>query len=268
MNKNDVKVALQIAVNSSFPLKKDAIGFDGMIENYSMFIKSMHGEKVINNLKYIYGVSPSENGNVLCIAFRGSSNEADWKYNFQFAQKRMEFNMMPYGYQTSSGVGIHSGFRDDYKQAEESVHDIVKTFLAEYSISKLLIVGHSLGGALAHICALDMQFNYGDRLGISCVSFGAPRVFNSAGVASYNRRVPETIRVVNASDPVPRVPLSVQGYEHVDNEMHVNTEAYGLNPFNWFAPIMLLAFWDHSPSLYRKGIEKFSDNELYLLQGI
>lgn len=269
MNKNDILVALQCSVNTSFPLKKDAIGFDGMIENYSMYVKSKCVTVEINNLKYQYGVCANGDGNLLVIAFRGSNNDQDWRYNFEFAQKEMVFDDMPYGYKSRTGVAIHTGFRKDYAQCEAGIHEMVKAFADGEVVKNILIVGHSLGGALAHIASLDMQFNFGDRMSISCVSFGSPRVFNHAGVASYNRRVPNTVRVVNGSDPVPRVPFAEMGYEHVGNEMHVNADGlWKFSPFNWMPGLSIAAVWDHCPNLYYKGIQRFSDDELRVLQGV
>lgn len=87
----------------------------------------------------------------------------------------------------------------------------------------MIVTGHSLGGALATLCALDLQFNFfsAEPERIVLYSFGSPRVGNSAFRQSFNRRVSNSYRVVNGMDIVPAVPRPWQGYRHVDNAYRI-----------------------------------------------
>lgn len=261
MTKQDVITALKISSNCFFPLPEGQIGFEGIIQDYSMFSQLKHMDLIKNNLKCEYGLAIDGK---LIIAFRGSQNDTDWKYNFNYAQKDAHFDMQPYGKVTSTGVGIHTGFRDDYWQVESEIREIVKYFV-EGGIKEVFVTGHSLGGALAQVCALDIQYNFYKDVIVSSVTFGAPRTYNIAGATSYNGRVPNTIRVVNGSDPVTKVPFSemitIDGkevrYAHVGKELQIDKN-WMIFPQNWVPPF---CFLQHAPSLYMQHLNSMSFDE-------
>jgi triacylglycerol lipase len=64
----------------------------------------------------------------------------------------------------------------------------------------LYITGHSLGGALATLCALSMK----DRKP-SVVTFSSPRVGDIQFSANFNKLIPDCVRVFNTEDIVPQV---------------------------------------------------------------
>ena len=59
--------------------------------------------------------------------------------------------------------------------------------------------GHSLGGALATLAALEIRQACPDhsKLDISCYTFGAPRTGNHAFAHEYNEGVPDTWGIIN-----------------------------------------------------------------------
>jgi len=69
----------------------------------------------------------------------------------------------------------------------------------------VFLTGHSLGGALATLCAADVRVR---MRGASVVmyNFGSPKVGNAEFVSKYNRLVPESFRVVNDADVFARLP--------------------------------------------------------------
>lgn len=76
--------------------------------------------------------------------------------------------------------------------------------------------GHSLGGALANLCAFDIAAAIkesgataegGRSIEVSCYTYGAPRAGNAAFRAEYNALVPDSWAVIN--DQVP--PLAMMG---------------------------------------------------------
>ncbi|MEL6135893.1 MAG: lipase family protein [Cyanobacteria bacterium J06626_23] len=185
------------------------------------------------------------------IVFRGSAGEADWRINLSVRQevfdpsKRPDMDreamvkmvedrveaeyrqqvkavaqsvvetrdlMYPNEYaDPSRPVKMHSGFIKAYISVREQIHQQVQ----QSGITQWWITGHSLGGALAYLCGLDLQYNF--DLGVQVYTFGAPKVGNEAFVESYNRRVPNTWRVVHGWDIVSKLPRWWQGdYQHVD----------------------------------------------------
>ena len=62
-----------------------------------------------------------------------------------------------------------------------------------------MYAGHSLGGALAKLAAIELRRAHPDRsaLDISCYTFGAPRTGNHAFARDYNAAVEDTWSIIN-----------------------------------------------------------------------
>ena len=67
---------------------------------------------------------------------------------------------------------------------------------------RLLLTGHSLGGALATLCAHDLRTTYKQQE-LTVYTFGEPRVGNRAFAIEYNGLVPAHFAVIN--DQVPSI---------------------------------------------------------------
>lgn len=86
--------------------------------------------------------------------------------------------------------------------------------------ARVLITGHSLGGALATLCFLDLMDVLGDDVAFAPLYvFGTPRVGN-APFATYtaSRGVP-IYRLVHHRDPIPHLPLKRWGFHHPPQEV-------------------------------------------------
>jgi triacylglycerol lipase len=91
--------------------------------------------------------------------------------------------------------------------------------LRERGERKVWVTGHSLGGALAELCAAQAFFV--EHVPIQGVyTFGQPRVGDDAFARALNAALGSRIfRMVNDKDIVPRVPLFSMGYRHYGNEV-------------------------------------------------
>lgn len=150
-------------------------------------------------------------GDMLCITFRGSDSGRDWKTNLAFSKQTV-----PYG-NAASPIRVHSGFISAYKSPR--VRGVIHGMMSP-DIRRVRVMGHSLGAALAALCALDLEYNFPDR-DYEALLFGAPRIGNGAFKKSYNKRVPKTLRVENGNDIVTKLPLSVMGYRHAGALLHI-----------------------------------------------
>src|SRR5205085_502836 len=90
------------------------------------------------------------------------------------------------------------------------------------STRTLWFCGHSLGGAMAAICAGRCRVAYIRSNPRALFTFGGPRVGNRRYVNFVEL---ETYRWVNNNDIVPRVPPAWLGYRHRGQEVYLN--AYG-----------------------------------------
>jgi predicted lipase len=179
------------------------------------------------------------NSDRLYIVFRGSDKSVDWMNNVQFRQQ-----IYPYS-DDNTEVKFHQGFMMAYFAVRKDLLEAMDTFTGQH----VIVTGHSLGGALATIAALDIQYNLGTTrdLSFEVYTFGAPRVGNQAMVESYDRRIPNSYRFVYGWDIVTRIPRSWQGYAHVEKAIQIGSR--------WTWKVLSSRFNDHSIEAYIAGLE-------------
>lgn len=85
----------------------------------------------------------------------------------------------------------------------------------------LWFCGHSIGGALANICAQRCLLSYIRSEPQELHTFGSPRIGNKRYVEHVNV---EHYRWVNNNDYITRVPSAWLGYRHSGTEMYLNRE--------------------------------------------
>lgn len=95
-------------------------------------------------------------------------------------------------------------------------------------VTSVTVCGHSLGGALATLTAFDVAANT-TLPQPRAITFASPRTGDAPFAAAYNRLVPNTCRVVNRLDLIPRTPPSPL-YDHVAGEMEINPIDFGPPP--------------------------------------
>ncbi|WP_127584443.1 lipase family protein [Paenibacillus koleovorans] len=135
-----------------------------------------------------------ESASEIIVAFRGTSSQSDWMSNAMARQVK-------YKYAKDAGW-THHGFTEIYSSARKNV----LAALAKLSDSKrLFITGHSLGGALATLCALDVASNTKFRTPV-VYTYGSPRVGNQTFADAFNKRVSVGHRIANQYDVVPHLP--------------------------------------------------------------
>lgn len=140
-------------------------------------------------------VLESERSSVL--AFRGSGSAVDWVSDF-IAQQT------PYR-AVKNGGQTHKGFTDIYMSARAQILAIIEKLPGD---KPLFITGHSLGGALATLAAIDIACN--SHISSPIVyTFGTPRVGDPKFVRLYNSKISTHWRFQNEYDIVPHLPTLV-----------------------------------------------------------
>eukprot|EP00759_Apiculatamorpha_spiralis_P020862 PhF_6_TR26092/c0_g1_i2/m.36854 len=161
---------------------------------------------------------------VIAIAFRGTVNASNVKYDFKLTRSYLQEgskNVLKDFFRVPS---VHLGFRILWSKFEPEIVGLVDTLFERNPNARLLITGHSLGGALANMCALHFATRTDDerRQHLSTVyTFGSPRLGNSRFRDMYNAAVPSTFRVVNQMDIVTRMSL-IPDNPHVGCEVSVD----------------------------------------------
>lgn len=145
------------------------------------------------------------------IMFRGSDQSLDWLLNFA---------VLPF---------YHPGFRIAWQLLREPVSQWAQQVRGD--ASRCVIVGHSLGGAIATLAARAVRDT--DTLPVEAViTLGAPRVGSARFASAYNATPAgfaasdatlgdRTLRLVNGDDPVPTVPPVWLGFRHVGHAQAV-----------------------------------------------
>lgn len=136
---------------------------------------------------------------IALVSFRGTESRGDWFGNVNVPGRSREYGV------------VHRGFLGAFQAVESRL----RTALAGIAGRKLILTGHSLGGALATVMAAEWQtFMPASWI----VTFGQPAVgsgsFKMFILQNYSGKF---FRFVNDADIVPRVP---PGYDHVGRLMH------------------------------------------------
>ncbi len=160
----------------------------------------------------------------VAIALRGTEGTAEWVHDAEFLQVPCPF---------LAGAGhTEDGFTDMYESLRTGAAPNSATVVSAFAklpfpqpVSSVTICGHSLGGALATLLALDMAANtaFTDP---AVYTYGSPRTGDSLFASTYDQVVKNSYRVANRLDIVPALPPPID-YEHVLNP-------YELNPVRLF----------------------------------
>mmetsp|Transcript_13045 Transcript_13045/g.18771 ORF Transcript_13045/g.18771 Transcript_13045/m.18771 type:complete len:475 (-) Transcript_13045:167-1591(-) len=120
------------------------------------------------------------------------------------------------------GPMVHRGFLDAYLSVREAVVSEVRR-LYRSQPRPIFCTGHSLGGALGTLCSYDLSRTLEPGEGIFCYTFGSPRVGNQQFANLYNELVPRTWRIINAKDPVTKMPPPLY-FRHVGQAALITAE--------------------------------------------
>jgi len=86
------------------------------------------------------------------------------------------------------------------------------------------VTGHSLGGALATLCAYELATREPSRRPrVTMYTFGAPRCGNRGFAEAFAAAVPDAWRVTNSNDIIPSVPR-LMGYAHVPHGVRLTPD--------------------------------------------
>jgi len=177
------------------------------------------------------------------INFCGSKELLDWWDNFKFWKKnfwteKQWKKIIPYECMESK-IKVHAGFIGQWKQVRSIIHEEIQKY------NKIIVTGHSLGGAIANLCVLDIQYFNPDKE-LSVITFGAPDVGNKYFVKSFNKRIKNSKQYINGDDIVTKVPPWLFGYRKVIKVIKIGVS-------HWYFKISGTHL-DHYPRKYIKNM--------------
>jgi triacylglycerol lipase len=130
----------------------------------------------------------------IIIAFRGSSTKGDWISNINASQKKFPYTKEP--------CYTHRGFTGIYSSARSAILSTLRRLPQD---KPLYVTGHSLGGALASLCAVDIAANT-PFVSPHLYTFASPRTGDPAFVKVCSKRVKNSYRIANPFDIVTHAP--------------------------------------------------------------
>lgn len=168
----------------------------------------------------VIGIGKGKYQDEVVVSIRGTQNANDWITNANIGCKG-----------SPNGAIAHAGFINSFN----SIKNQLKQHLSQVKRSPKQIhcVGHSLGGALASLCADWLKSEFSCR--VNLYTFGAPRV----GLAQYamksGNRADRIFRCTHGADPVPMIPLwpfvhaPYQGQEYrLDSSTGISISAHSM----------------------------------------
>ena len=145
------------------------------------------------------------------IVFRGTQYLADWLTNGNFTTSRSE-----------AGFLVHDGFHSAFNTMKPRINDFMKVLQQpRQGIHTVHCIGHSLGGALATLCARWIA----KRKSTYLYTFGSPRVGLEAFAEDITGKLgsDKIFRVYHKTDPVPKLlpwPYAHTPASGIDYYMH------------------------------------------------
>ena len=156
-------------------------------------------------LSPVFGFVAKRPGAVF-VSIRGTETPGEWLCDFEAVPTTSELD---------GGGTVHEGFQKVYEVIRENA--FAGLTQAMQPGDQLFVTGHSLGAALATLFAYDAAAQIPN---VQVCTFAGPRTGLGNFVASFNQRVPNSLRIVNRWDIVPNVPVPAPPlclYKHVDS---------------------------------------------------
>lgn len=168
------------------------------------------------------------------IAFRGTRDSDDWQTNLDTSKKALLFNdrkLENHHFIPFEKGQVHTSFLNAYNTIAETITDKIELLHVDRPTAHFLvrIAGHSLGGALATICAAHVV-QYLSSIGkkkvnnIQLETYASPRVFGDKLSQALQEQLgsDNIVRLITkdsaaTTDIVPSLPKTValQVYQHV-----------------------------------------------------
>jgi len=150
-------------------------------------------------------------GNVV-VAIRGTEGILEWVQDARFLAVKCPF-LAGAGLTEDGFTAVYESLRTARDAGSARLVDALPGMAFPQSVTSLTICGHSLGGALVTLLALDVAANTTFSRP-NAYTYASPRTGDPSFADTYNQVVPSTARIANRFDLVPKLPLPPL-YEHV-----------------------------------------------------
>lgn len=169
------------------------------------------GVQFSNSAQTVFGiVGVSHDLERIFVAFQGALKARQWARCYEMAMRRPDALGVK-----DKNVFVHFGFYKSYMEIRPLVINLLLERRAQYPLYKFLVLGHSYGGGVSGIMALDFASGLlGNLIAprfVEWVTFGSPRVGNHEYARAMNRAPwVNQARLVHSTDIVAHTPAKVK----------------------------------------------------------
>ncbi|MFB9326662.1 lipase family protein [Paenibacillus aurantiacus] len=156
------------------------------------------------------------------VVIRGTESKLDWLMDVEFLLET--FREVPGSGKTERGfTNLYRTMMVEYADASIPTQSLIAQLDTVPAGTRLVVTGHSLGSSLATLHA----FLAGSKkIDVELITFASPRVGDSNFVEAFRElNIPNT-RIFNHPDIVPRVPMEVAGFRHLEPGIEINSALY------------------------------------------
>lgn len=144
---------------------------------------------------------------VIVLAIRGSVSDQNWQADYDMIRTKINF---------CHDCHVHRGFKNSWGEIKDAVMGNMKKAVARHPHYRIIVTGHSLGGAVATLAAAELRRIDDHFLAATeLYTFGSPRLANKEAARWLTGQSHLSWRITNEDDVVPRLPPRFLGYHHV-----------------------------------------------------
>jgi len=147
------------------------------------------------------------------VAIRGTEGILEWFHDAEFLQVTCPF-LAGSGHTEDGFTAMYLSLTTDASPGSPSVVQALATLPYPLPVTSVTICGHSLGGALATLLALDVAANTVFKTP-KVYTYASPRTGDPSFASTFNQVIKNTFRIANRMDLVPKLPFP-PFYEHVN----------------------------------------------------
>ncbi|KAH9245818.1 hypothetical protein BSLG_004082 [Batrachochytrium salamandrivorans] len=199
-------------------------------------LATLHDTKSNRHGSAVGIIAIQHNTETIIVAFRGSVFLSDWVTNFKFSIAVTAGTLFKSKDRSAPrNVLIHSGYRRAYLRIRKQLRFSLKAIVSLFPAYQIVFTGHSMGGGLASIAAMDAAVDFGPPKtpSMHIYTYGMPRVGNSVWANWVNSiSFGSVYRVARWNDPIPRIPQMFLGYRHFSQGIGIDRNDRTVNCTN------------------------------------
>ncbi|MGH6800064.1 MAG: lipase family protein [Methylocella sp.] len=226
-----IKIAESVAPSGSYGQSQiDQIKAGGYT-----FLQSLYGDELATDIDphlgevVTFGFLAVSDAKELVAAIRGTDTILEWLHDASFL-------MVPcpvagaHGFTEDGSTAVYRSLGIGQGNGKLSAKDSIRSYLDTGAAASVTVCGHSLGGALATLLALDVGLNTSCRAP-TVYTYASPRTGDHIFASSYNAVIAASYRIANRQDLVPMLPpILPLPYEHVNTLYELNPPPNAINP--------------------------------------